>query len=63
MSSMSTEERELKLVDSVDFKILAVANQEEKLQQLLSRYLAPLLLKAASDHSSVRKKVCHVSSG
>ncbi|KAK4214801.1 proteasome stabiliser-domain-containing protein [Rhypophila decipiens] len=53
---MSTEQRELNLVEKVDFKILAVANNEQKLQDLLKVYLAPLLLKLASEHASVRNK-------
>jgi len=56
----STEQRELDLVDKVDFRILEVANNEEKLEQLLSRYLAPLMLKAGSPHASVRAKVIAV---
>ncbi|KAF4589687.1 proteasome component ECM29 [Ophiocordyceps camponoti-floridani] len=60
MAAPSTEQRELQLVDSVDFKILGVANKEEKLHQLLQRFLAPLLLKAASEHASVRTKVFQI---
>ncbi|KAI9158123.1 Proteasome component ECM29 [Paramyrothecium foliicola] len=60
MAAASTEQRELQLVDNVEFKILAVANNEEKLQQLLQKFLAPLTLKAASDHASVRAKVIQV---
>lgn len=61
-AKMTTEERELKLVDTVELRILNVANNEAKLQDLLGKYLAPLLLKAASEHASVRSKVitvCH----
>jgi proteasome component ECM29 len=54
---MSTEERELRLVNAVELKILGVANNEEKLQALLNTYLPPLLLKAASPHDAVRAKV------
>jgi len=54
---MSSEERELDLVDKVDFRILNVANNEVKLQDMLGKYLAPLLLKAGSEHASVRSKV------
>jgi proteasome component ECM29 len=61
MSAPSTEQRELQLVDSVEFKILGVANKEDKLHQLLQRYLAPVILKAASEHASVRSKVCVVT--
>lgn len=53
----STEQKELQLVETVEFKILGVANKEDKLHDLLQRYLAPLLLKAASDHASVRARV------
>ncbi|KAH7634550.1 proteasome stabiliser-domain-containing protein [Sordaria sp. MPI-SDFR-AT-0083] len=52
-----TEQRELELVEKLDFRILAVANNEEKLQELLDRYLPALLLKAGSEHASVRNKV------
>ncbi|TPX16164.1 uncharacterized protein E0L32_004159 [Thyridium curvatum] len=57
MANPSPEQRELDLVEKVDFRILSVANNEEKLQELLQRYLAPLLLKAGSEHASVRSKV------
>lgn len=56
----SPEKRELDLVDKVDFRILEVANNEGKLEALLSRYLAPLILKAGSEHASVRNKVVEV---
>lgn len=61
MAAASTEQRELQLVESVDFRILAVANNEEKLQQILQRYLAPLILKAASEYRSVSTKVRKVN--
>jgi proteasome component ECM29 len=54
------EKRGLDLVDRVEFRLLEAANNEEKLQQLLSRYLVPLLLKAASEHASVRVKVIQI---
>ncbi|KAK0657025.1 proteasome stabiliser-domain-containing protein [Cercophora newfieldiana] len=57
MAAASTEQRELDLVDKVDFRIVAVANNEQKLQQLLKVYLPPLLLKLASEHESVQAKV------
>jgi len=57
MAAPSTEERELDLVEKVDFRILNVANNEKKFQEVLGRYLAPLLLKASSPHASVRHKV------
>ena len=53
----STEQRELELVEKVYFRILSVANNEEKLQNLLKVYLPPLLLKLGSEHASVRNKV------
>ena len=56
--SLTLEQKELRLVDNVEFKILGVANREDKLQWLLQRYLAPLLLKAGSEHLAVRNKVC-----
>ncbi|KAI6457935.1 hypothetical protein MCOR16_007562 [Pyricularia oryzae] len=54
------EAKELALVDKVDFKILHVANDEKKLPELLKLYLAPLILKAASEHHSVRSKVIQI---
>ena len=57
MATASTEQRELDLIEKVDFRILSVANNEQKLQDLLGRYLAPLLLKAGSEHAAVRAKV------
>ncbi len=53
----STEQRELELVEKVYFRILSVANNEEKLQNLLKVYLPPLLLKLGSEYGSVRNKV------
>ena len=53
----STKERELQLLDNVELRILGVANKEDKLTQMLERYLAPVLLKAASEHQAVRTKV------
>ncbi|KHN98933.1 proteasome component ECM29 [Metarhizium album ARSEF 1941] len=60
MAATSTEQRELQLVESVEFKILGVANKEDKLNQLLQRYLVPLILKAASDHAAVRARVIQI---
>ncbi|KAG5999780.1 hypothetical protein E4U54_001676 [Claviceps lovelessii] len=60
MSAASTEQRELQLVESVEFKILGVANKEDKLHELLQRYLAPLILKAASEHASVRARIIQI---
>ncbi|KAH7150323.1 proteasome stabiliser-domain-containing protein [Dactylonectria estremocensis] len=60
MAAASTKDRELQLLDSVEFKILAVANKEEKLRQLLERYLPAVLLKAGSEHAQVRAKVVQI---
>ena len=57
MANPSTEQRELDLIEKVDLRILNVANNEPKLQQLLGTYLPPLLLKGGSEHASVRAKV------
>ncbi|KAI6777891.1 Proteasome component-like protein [Emericellopsis cladophorae] len=56
----STEQRELQLVESVEFKILAVANKELKLHELLQRYLPPVILKATSEHDTVRARVIQI---
>lgn len=53
----STRDRELQLLDNVELRILGVANKEDKLTQILERYLAPVLLKAGSEHPAVRTKV------
>lgn len=58
----STEQRELELIDKVNLRILNVANDGPKLTTLLKIYLSPLLLKAASDHASVRQKVVLIAS-
>ena len=52
---MSTEARELDLVGKVELRI-ALA-KDEKLESVLKVYLAPLLLKLASEHVAVRNKV------
>ncbi|EEP82976.1 predicted protein [Uncinocarpus reesii 1704] len=52
----STEARELSLISNVEFRI-ALADSDEKLQSLLQKYLAPLLLKLASEHVAVRNKI------
>jgi hypothetical protein len=51
----STEARELELVGKVEMRI-ALA-KDDKLESTLKPYLAPLLLKLASEHASVRNKV------
>lgn len=57
----STEQRELDLIDKVNLRILNVANDGPKLTALLKVYLPPLLLKAGSEHASVREKVVLVA--
>ncbi|RFU35216.1 hypothetical protein B7463_g1139, partial [Scytalidium lignicola] len=53
--SSSSEPRELELVEKVEMRI-ALA-KDDKLESVLKVYLPPLLLKLASDHTSVRNKV------
>lgn len=53
----TTEQRELELIDKVNLRILTVANDGPKLGALLKTYLAPILLKAGSEHAAVRQKV------
>jgi len=55
-AATTTESRELSLLDKVELRI-ALADSEPKLQAALSTYLAPILLKLASEHLSVRNKV------
>lgn len=62
MAAPSTKERELQLLDSVELKILGVANKEKKLHELLQRYLPPVIVKAASEHAPVRAKVVQIFS-
>lgn len=50
---------ELSLVNKVDFKI-ALADTDRKLEALLNTFLPPLLLKLASPHAPVRKKVVEI---
>ncbi len=57
MAAPADAKRELDLVEKVEWRILSAASDEGKLQSLLKVYLAPLLLKAGSDHVSVRNKV------
>lgn len=53
------EQRELSLVGKVEMRI-ALADTDSKLTAILKTYLAPLLLKLASDHQSVRNKVISI---
>ncbi|EME80221.1 uncharacterized protein MYCFIDRAFT_104048, partial [Pseudocercospora fijiensis CIRAD86] len=55
-SEPSPEQRELTLVGKVEMRI-ALTDTDSKLEAILKTYLAPLLLKLASPHESVRKKV------
>lgn len=52
----AAEARELQLVGNVEFRI-AAASTDQKLEVLLDKYLAPLLLKLSSEHIAVRNKV------
>jgi len=56
-AQLSPEAKELSLVGKVEMRI-ALADGDQKLQTTLNTYLAPLLLKLASEHMSVRNKVC-----
>ena len=55
----SPEQRELALVGKVEMRI-ALADSDSKLETTIKTYLAPLLLKLASEHQSVRNKVISV---
>ena len=55
-SAETPEDKELRLVRSVEFKI-ASASTDKKLEELLDKFLPPLLLKLASDSLAVRNKV------
>lgn len=60
-STPSSEERELSLIEKLEFRIIFHSNNESKLQETLDRYLRALLLKAESPHESVRKKTMEVA--
>ncbi|KAJ9645236.1 proteasome component M29 [Coniosporium tulheliwenetii] len=55
----ASAEKELSLVGKVELRI-ALADSDEKLEALLKTYLAPLLLKLASEHASVRNRIFHL---
>jgi len=57
MTAQSDEKRELELIEKVEWRILSASSDDEKLDRLLKVYLAPLLLKAGSEHVAVRNKV------
>ncbi len=54
--SEASEAKELDLVGKVELRI-ALTDSDKKLESTLNIYLAPLLLKLASNHMSVRNKV------
>ncbi|KAK5173412.1 proteasome component M29 [Saxophila tyrrhenica] len=58
-STQTPEQRELSLVGKVEMRI-ALTDSDAKLETTLKTYLAPLLLKLASEHQSVRNKVISV---
>ena len=58
MTAPVDAKRELDLIEKVEWRILSASSDEEKLQGLLKVYLPPILLKAGSEHLSVRNKVC-----
>ena len=55
-SSETPEAKEINLVGNVEMRI-ALTDTDAKLESILKVYLAPLLLKLASNHLSVRNKV------
>jgi proteasome component ECM29 len=57
--AQTPEQRELALVGKVELRI-ALADTDTKLESLLKTYLAPVLLKLASEHNSVRQKVISI---
>ncbi|KAL2183934.1 hypothetical protein L209DRAFT_693593 [Thermothelomyces heterothallicus CBS 203.75] len=57
MAAPVDAQRELDLIEKAEWRILSASSDEAKLQALLKVYLAPLLLKAGSEHVSVRNKV------
>ena len=57
MSKLDTPEaKELRLVGNVELR-LAMITTDSAMEKALNTYLAPLLLKLASEHVSVRNKV------
>ncbi|KAF9873946.1 proteasome component ECM29 [Colletotrichum karsti] len=62
MSGESPEAREKRLVGTVQIRILEASNKEDKLNELLKKYLCALLLKATSEHASVRNEVIQFAS-
>ncbi len=58
-STESPETKELSLVGKVELRI-ALADSDTKLESILKTFLTPLLLKLASEHLTVRNKVCNI---
>lgn len=58
-ATQTPEQRELSLVGKVEMRI-ALADSDSKLETTLKTYLAPLILKLASEHQAVRNKVISV---
>ncbi|KAK6430703.1 proteasome component M29 [Oleoguttula sp. CCFEE 5521] len=58
-NGQSAEHRELALIGKVELRI-ALTDSDAKLESTLKTYLAPLLLKLASEHQSVRTKVMSI---
>ncbi|KAJ9076224.1 proteasome component M29 [Entomophthora muscae] len=56
---MSTEEKDLALLDQVELKF-ALASTEVQLQGLLNQFLAPIIRKATTLHTSVQNKVLEI---
>lgn len=62
MATPADAKRELDLLEKVEWRILSASSDESKLQGLLKVYLPPVLVKAGSEHVSVRNKVGTYSS-
>ena len=59
-NSTSPEAKELNLISKAELRI-ALADSDIKLEAILKTFLAPLLLKLASENVNVRNKVCRFS--
>lgn len=55
-SELSPGERELQLIQRLEFRI-AAASSDEKLETILDKFLAALLLKLGSENIAARNKV------
>lgn len=60
MAAPPTKERVLQLLGNVELRIFASANKEEKLNELLQKYLAPILVEAGSEYPEVKAKVVQI---